>query len=110
MNVTIKGNIATLTGLGGMSSVFIKVQELGLDTFTVASVSKAVYDLSFPMSRDHHMIFAGQIHRYNAEQRKKNPHLKPKGDGNGPDGTPPQGGTPGAAKTVEFVETLAIAA
>lgn len=112
MNVTIKGNIATLTSIGGMSGVFIKVQELGLDTFTVASTSKAVYDLSFPMNRDHHMIFAGQIHRYNAEQRKKNPHLEPKGDGpkGGPDGTPPQGGTPGSTKQVEFVNTMAIAA
>lgn len=106
MNVTIKGNIATLTGLGGMSGVFVKVQELGLDTFTVASVTKAVYDLSFPMTRDHHMIFAGQIHRYNAEQRKKNPHLSPKGT----DPTPPTGGTPTAAKAVEFKETIAIAA
>lgn len=112
MNVAIKGNIATLTIIGGMSSVFIKVQELGLSTFAVANVSKAVYDLSFPMERVHHGIFAGQIHRYNAEQRAKNPHLEPKGgpDGNGPDGTPPQGGTPGAAKAVEFKETIAIAA
>jgi hypothetical protein len=108
MNVTIKGNIATLTGIGGMSAVFVKVQELGLSTFSVASVSKAVYDLSFPMNRDHHMIFAGQIHRYNAEQRKKNPHLEPKGDG--PDGTPPQGGTPGSTRQKEFVNTMAIAA
>jgi len=110
MNVTIKGNIATLTGIGGMSGVFVKVQELGLNTFSVASVSKAVYDLSFPMTRDHHMLFAGQIHRYNAEQRKKNQHLEQKGPNGGPDGTPPQGGTPGAARTVEFENTLAIAA
>lgn len=110
MNVVIKGNIATLTGIGGMSGVFVKVQELGLMDFSVASVSKAVYDLSFPMTRDHHQLFAGQIHRYNAEQRKKNPHLEPKGPNGGPDGTPPQGGTPGAAKTVEFSETIAIAA
>jgi hypothetical protein len=108
MDVTIKGNIATLTSIGGMSGVFIKVQELGLDTFTVASTSKAVYDLSFPMTRDHHMIFAGQIHRYNAEQRAKNKHLKPKGtDPTPPKGTPPRGG---AGNTKEFVETIAIAA
>ena len=81
MNVTIKGNIATLSGIGGMSAVFVKVQELGLMDFAVATTSKAVYDLSFPMTRDHHMIFAGYIHRYNAEQRAKNPHLEPKGDG-----------------------------
>ena len=108
MNVVIKGNIATLTGIGGMSGVFVKVQELGLSTFSVASPSKAVYDLSFPMTRDHHMIFAGQTHRYNAEQRAKNPHLEPRGPSNDP--TPPQGGTPGAAKAVEFKETIAIAA
>lgn len=87
MNVTIKGNIATLTGLDGMLAVFTKVREIGIDNFSVASVSKAVYDLSFPMSSRHHQLFAGQIHRYNAEQRKKNPHLDPKG-GNNPDGTP----------------------
>lgn len=109
MNVTIKGNIATLTGIGGMLGVFNKVRELGLDTFTVASVSKAVYDLSFPMTRDHHMIFAGQIHRYNAENK-----LKKKIDDKGgkPDGTPPKGTPPrgGAGNTQEFVKTTAIAA
>ncbi|MNC50586.1 hypothetical protein D3C75_998330 [compost metagenome] len=108
MNVVIKGNIATITGLAGVSGIFVKVQELGLSTFSVASTSKAVYDLSFPMTREHHMVFAGQIHRYNAEQRKKNPHLEPRGPSNDP--TPPQGGTPGAARTVEFENTLVIAA
>lgn len=109
MDVTIKGNIATLTSIGGMSGVFIKVQELGLDTFTVASTSKALYDLSFPMTRDHHMIFAGQIHRHNAENK-----LKKKVDSKGgkPDNTPPKGTPPrgGAGNTKEFVQTIAIAA
>ena len=110
MNVTIKGNIATITGVSGISGVFRTITDLRIENFSVALISKAVYDVSFPMTREHHQLFAGQIHRYNAEQRKKNPHLEPKGPNGGPDGTPPQGGTPGAAKTVEFVETLAIAA
>lgn len=111
MNVVIKGNIATLKGLEGMNSVFSKVHELGIFNFSVVSPSKAVYDLSFPMTRDHHMIFAGQIHRYNAEQLAKNPHLEPRGtDPKGPNNTPPAGGTPGAARAVEFSETIAIAA
>lgn len=110
MNVTIKGNIATLTGIGGMSGVFIKVQELGLDTFTVANQKDtAFYDLSFPMHRVHHGIFAGQIHRYNAEQKAKE---KVDNKGGKPDNepTPPQGGTPGAARVTKFENTIAIAA
>lgn len=112
MNVTIKGNIATISCIGGMSGVFIKVQELGLDTFTVASQSGSMYNLSFPMQRVHHGIFAGLIHRYNAEQNEKKKLDTKGGEPNNtpPDGTPPQGGTPGAAKSVEFKETIAIAA
>lgn len=99
----------TLT-VRGMFGVVEAINQHTLESFSVQRLNIEDWEVSFPMTKKHHTSFAGQIHRYNAEQRKKNPHLKPKGDGNGPDGTPPQGGTPGAAKTVEFVETLAIAA
>ena len=114
MSVKLNGNIVTLT-IDGMNNVFRHVQELGLDTFSVASVAKAVYDLSFPMNKDHHLLFSGLIHRQNAEN-KLTKKVDSKGDKpdntppDGPNGTPPQGGTPGSTKQKEFVNTMAIAA
>lgn len=62
--------------------------------------------LSFPMMPWDRAEFAAYIHRYNAELRAKNPHLEP----DGPKGTPPAGGTPGAARVKKFENTVAIAA
>lgn len=111
MNVTINGNNITFTGLSELD-VIIQIQRRNLASrqFSGMGQPDGTVSLSFPMNALERGEFAGQIHRYNAEQRKKNPHLEPKGPNGDHDGTPPQGGTPGAAKTVEFVETLAIAA
>jgi hypothetical protein len=111
MNAKLKGNVVTIT-IDGMNNVFRNVHELGVEAFSVARVSKAVYDLSFPMNKDHHRIFAGLIHRQNAENKLKQ-KVDTKGgkpDNTPPDGTPPQGGTPGSTKQKEFVNTMAIAA
>lgn len=63
------------------------------------------------MNKDHHMIFAGLIHRQNAENKLKK-KVQPKVDSKGdkPDNTPPDGGTSGAGKVVELQNTFAIAA
>jgi len=104
---TINGNTITLGEIQGMSNVFKAIHDLGLDQFTVKSSSKAVYELSFPMNKDHHLIFAGLIHRQNAEN-KLNKKVDTKAGK--PDDTPPDGGTSGAGKVVELQNTFAIAA
>jgi hypothetical protein len=109
MNVTINGNNITFTGLSELD-VIVQVQRRNLSQRQFAGMGQpdGTVHLTFPMNALERGEFAGQIHRYNAEQRKKNPHLEPKGDG--PDGTPPQGGTPGSTRQKEFVNTMAIAA
>lgn len=112
---TITGNMLTIHKLT-FEHVQMLVEGRKIEQLSVRKTGGTddhpLYDLSYAMSALEHKTYAGLIHRYNAEQRAKNPHLNPKGDGpkGGPDGTPPQGGTPGVAKTVEFSETIAIAA
>lgn len=110
MNATINGNMITFTGLSEMD-VLLQIQRRHLATrqFTAMGQPDGTVQLTFPMSPLERGEFAGLIHRYNAEQRAKNKHLEPKGP-NGTDPKPPTGGTPGAAKAVEFKETIAIAA
>lgn len=113
MTVVINGNNITFTGLSELDVlVLIQRRSLSQRQFSGMGQPDGTVHLTFPMNALERGEFAGQIHRYNAEQRKKNPHLEPKGDGpkGGPDGTPPQGGTPGSTKQVEFVNTMAIAA
>jgi hypothetical protein len=113
MNVTIHRNIITFSNVSA-SQIATMVYERRLTQLNLVKTGESklgdvVFDLSYAMREQEHREFAGLIHRYNAEQRAKNPHLEPKGDGpKGP--TPPTGGTPGAAKAVEFTKTNAIAA
>lgn len=110
MNVLISGNNITLTGLSELD-VLVQIQNRNLiqRQFSGLGQEDGTVNLTFPMTSFEHFEFAGQIHRYNAEQRKKNPNLESKGP-KGTEPPPPTGGTPSAAKTAEFKETIAIAA
>lgn len=113
MDVTIKGNIVTIHDvIAGMIPTLIYQRRLTCVTIMKTGELEggvAVFDVSYPMTKEDHVEYAGHIHRYNAEQRKKDKQNGPKGDGpKGPN--PPTGGTPGAAKAVEFSKTIAIAA
>lgn len=108
--IKINGNNITLTGLSEFD-VLVQIQrrDLAKRQFTGMGQPDGTVHLTFPMTTEDHVEFAGHIHRHNFQIRQMNPHLEPKGDGpKGP--TPPTGGTPGAAKAVEFTKTNAIAA
>ena len=107
MSVKINANIVTL-GNFNSQALLAEVNFRMLEQFSVFRELDGTFSLSFPMTPKDHVEFAGHIHRYNAEQRAKNPHLEP--DGPGPKGKPPTGGTPTAARVVEFENTVAIAA
>lgn len=104
---TIKGNVMTLT-VRGTFGIAEAVNDNSLESYSVQRLNIEDWEVSFPMTKAHHIRFAPQIHRHNAEQRKKNQHVLPKGpEGTPPKGTPPRGG---AGNTTEFVKTTAIAA
>lgn len=105
----INGNNVTLV-LESELDVIVEIQKrnLGLRQFAGMAQPDGTIHLTFPMTATEHGEFSGHIHRYNAEQRAKNPHLEPKGPG--PKGTPPTGGTSGAARVTKFENTVAIAA
>jgi hypothetical protein len=107
--ILINGNNITLTGLSELD-VIVHIQRRHLATrqFSAVSEEDGTVSLTFPMSPLERGEFAGHIHRYNNEQRAKNTDLDPKGPG--PNGTPPTGGTPGAARVTSFQNTVAIAA
>lgn len=107
--VLINGNNVTLV-LESELDVIVEIQKrkLGLRQFAGMAQPDGTINLSFPMNSSDRSEFAAYIHRYNAEQRAKNPHLDTKGPG--PKGTPPAGGTPGAARVTKFENTIAIAA
>lgn len=109
--VTIHGNILTLHKLT-FSHVQMLSEGRSIECFSVEKTggteNNPLYDMSYAMRALEHKTYAGHIHRHNAEQRAKNPHLEP--NGNGPKGTPPTGGTPGAARVTKFENTVAIAA
>lgn len=109
MSIIINGNNVTITDLSEID-VISEIQNRGLAArqFTGMGQEDGTIHLTFPMTHFDHFEFAGHIHRYNAEQRAKNAHLEPKGPG--PKGTPPTGGTPGAARVTKFENTVAIAA
>lgn len=110
-NVTINSNIVTVHGASiqylETLCAYREISQISL-VRTGGTVSLPLFDMSYAMGPLDHELYAGQIHRYNAEQRAKNPHLEPKGPG--PNGTPPVGGTPGAARVTKFENTVAIAA
>lgn len=109
MSIIINGNNITMTGLSELD-VIVQIQrrDLGKRQFTGMGQPDGTVHLTFPMTPADRAEFAGYIHRHNAEIRAKNPHLDPKGPG--PKGTPPTGGTPGAARVTSFQNTVAIAA
>lgn len=108
-NILINGNNITFTGLSELD-VIVQIQRRNLGTrqFTGMGQPDGTVHLTFPMTALERGEFAGHIHRHNAEIRARNPHLEPKGPG--PKGTPPTGGTPGAARVKKFENTVAIAA
>lgn len=107
--IIINGNNITFTGLSELD-VIVQIQRRGLSKrqFTGMGQRDGTVHLTFPMMPSERDEFAGHIHRHNAELRAKNPHLDPNGPG--PKGTPPAGGTPGAARVTKFENTVAIAA
>lgn len=106
MNVTISGNIVTLGGFTGMS-LLAEVDRRMLTQFSAFREDDGYFSLSFPMEKQHHSEFAGQIHRAN----KENKLGKKLDTGNGkPDTDPTPPGRGGGAKVVEFENTKAIAA
>lgn len=105
--IKINGNVMTLE-VSEWFGVLEAVSFHTLENFSVQRVDQTKWTVSFPMTSKHHSYFAAHIHRHNSEQRAKNPHLDPKGPG--PKGTPPTGGTPGAARVTKFENTVAIAA
>ena len=109
MSIIINGNNITFTGFSELD-VIVEIQRRNLGTrqFSGMGQPDGTVHLTFPMTVLERGEFAGHIHRYNAEQRAKNPNLEP--DGPGPNGKPPTGGTPTAARVVEFENTVAIAA
>ena len=108
-NILINGNNITFTGLSELD-VIVQIQRRNLGTrqFTGMGQTDGTVHLTFPMTVLERDEFAGHIHRHNAEIRARNPHLEPNGPG--PKGTPPSGGTPGAARVRKFENTVAIAA
>lgn len=104
-SVNINGNVVTL-GNFNSHTLLCEVDFRMLEQFSVLRESDGTFSLSFPMNEKDRAEFAAYIHRYNAELRAKNPHLEP----DGPKGTPPAGGTPGAARVKKFENTVAIAA
>lgn len=103
---TLSGNVITIR-CHGLHSVMRQVQELPVTgAFAVRPDDDDLGTLllSFPMEKHHHQRFAALIRKRNAENKARNPHLHPKPP------TPPAGGTPGAAKTVELQNTFAVAA
>lgn len=106
-SVNINGNIVTLGNFNG-HTLLAEVDLRMLDQFSAFRESDGTFSLSFPMTPKDHLEFSGHIHRHNAKIRSLNAHLEP--NGNGPKGTPPTGGTPGAARVTKFKNTVAIAA
>lgn len=106
-NIKINGNVMTLT-VREWFGVLEVIDLHSLESFSVQRLDQTNWTVSFPMTSKHHRYFAGHIHRYNAEIRARNAHLEPKDPG--PKGTPPAGGTPGAARVIKLENTVAIAA
>ena len=108
-NILINGNNITFTGLSELD-VIVQIQRRNLGTRQFSGIGQAdgTVHLTFPMTALERGEFAGHIHRHNAKMRALNTHLEP--NGNGPKGTPPTGGTPGAARVTKFENTVAIAA
>lgn len=114
-DVTINSNVVTLHKVSmdhvQLLCAYREIDQLSL-TRSGGTVSNPLYDMSYAMRSLEHEMYAGLIHREKCKQAaeilKKNPHLDPKGPG--PKGTPPTGGTPGAARVTKFENTVAIAA
>lgn len=105
-DVKINGNIATVE-IFSLVSVSAFAIDFELKSFAVMT-SEGSCEISFPMDENHRRLFAAHIHRYNNEQKaKKKGNGKPNPDGDGPKPTNPRGG---GGSTVEFEETIAIAA
>lgn len=108
IGVLINGNNVTLTDLSEIDVITqINKRHLAERQFTALGQPNGSVHLTFPMSPLERGEFRVHIHRHNAELRAQNPHLDPKGPG--PKGTPPSGGTPGAARVTKFENTVAIA-
>lgn len=105
-DVKINGNIATVE-IYSLINLHGFVSDFGLDAFSVMT-SDGSCEISFPMDAAHHRLFAAHIHRHNNEKkREKKGNGKPDPDGNGPKPTNPRGG---GGSTVDFENTVAIAA
>jgi hypothetical protein len=107
-SVVIHGNTVTVD-IENIVNVSAFAIDFGLTAFAVMT-SEGKCEISFPMTADHHRIFAAQIHRHNNEQKlakKGNKGNNTDPDGDGPKPTNPRGG---GGSTVEFEETIAIAA
>lgn len=82
--------------------------QASLTQFAVRQVPDG-FSLSTPVTKALEQLIPGIIHgaRCRAEDDKPKP---PTGPGRGPDGTPPEGGTPGSTRQQEFTNTEARAA
>jgi hypothetical protein len=122
---TINGNNVTVQGLTWDRLVSLMATDGGIDQFSVMKSSESeepTYEISYRMRQRELTLYAGLIHRQNAENKLKK-KVQPKVDSKAgkpdtsgkPDNTPPKGpnGTPpraGGGKVVELQNTFAIAA
>lgn len=107
-NVTITGNMVTRHGIhyvevGRLAETYPQMTVVRGEKDDVAGYS---FDVTAPMDENDRRTYAALIHRMNSENKlgqKRNPDDKP-------DGPPPAGGTPGAAKQELFEHVQAMAA
>lgn len=85
------------------------VEELESSQFTCVADGDNTYRVTFPINDVISREYKAMIHRSRSENLldKKNKNTDTDPD---PKGTPPEGGTPGAGRVVEFENTVAIAA
>lgn len=103
----LNGNTIILSFMSVSDAATFAVQA-SLTQFAVREIPGG-FSLSTPVTKALEAFIPGVVHgaRCRAEGDKPKP---PTGPGRGPDGTPPEGGTPGSTRQRDFINTEAVAA
>lgn len=90
---------------------FIHKNDIGINQYSVLKLEDKTWLFSAPCSKELEDQIPGIIHGARARARdKEKPDPKPPTGGGNPDGTPPNGGTPGGTSVWEDLYTEARAA